>query len=446
MRKRIAILILIAALLLSAPVGCAAHAEEASPLPQAAQTEAPAAVEAVYIEANTEPEQAEPTLFFASDRAHPALMTLREDGAFRPEHPVTKAELCAILYPMFKNLRGGGTPYSDVARGSDGYTAITALFRAGVLPEKRWEAFYPERSVTRGYLAEVLYAIAEALGGEDGQRVRLTAIDMEAGLTAPEGTLLYDSALVTRAETALIAERMLGREPVENDLFMNGCVPGDVTTEHYAWAYIADAVTEGPVEPVAEGVYRLYGWLYGAWDDGTMIADMDYGVWTFGPDGRYTTGSEALDGYLAEALEQSGANDCADDTEALKAAYLYIKYNFEYIVRPEDMETIPVGVTGWEYDRAERFFRYGGGTCYGYAAAFGLLARALGCHAYAVAAEVNQFYGAHGFVVIPEGDTDIIYDVEMEATRPERHRDFDLFAIENYVIYNYWYVANWRVG
>ena len=90
------------------------------------------------------------------------------------------------------------------------------------------------------------------------------------------------------------------------------------------------------------------------------------------------------------------------------------------------------------------FFRYGGGTCYGYAAAFGLMARALGEHAYVVAAEINQFFGAHGFVVIPEGEEDILYDVEMEATRPERHGDLDLFGIRNYVIYNYWYVANWR--
>ena len=224
---------------------------------------------------------------------------------------------------------------------------------------------------------------------------------------------------------------------------MNGCVPADVTVEDPAWSCMADVVTEGTVGPVSGGVHRLYGWLYAAWDDGTMITDLDYGVWTFGPDGRYTTGDEVLDMYLADALEESGANDLPDE-EALKAAYLYIKYDFQYLVRPEDMETIPVGVTGWEYDRAKRFFRYGGGTCYGYAAAFGLMARALGQHAYVVAAEVNQFYGAHGFVVIPEGDTDVIYDVELEATRPERHDDFDLYGILNKTIYNYWYVANWR--
>lgn len=72
------------------------------------------------------------------------------------------------------------------------------------------------------------------------------------------------------------------------------------------------------------------------------------------------------------------------------------------------------------------------------------MARALGFHAYAVAAEVNQFYGAHGFVVIPEGEVDYIYDVELEATRQERHGDLDLFHILNYDIYNYWYISNWR--
>ena len=440
MRKRYAILIILAMMALA---GCSAQTEE---LP--AEPDLPAA-EAVVIETNIEPEEPEPTLLFASDRKHPALMQCREDGEFRPDDPLTKTELCAILYPMFKGLRDGGTPYTDLSRadcGDESYAAVTALFRAGVLPEERGEEFHPAWLLTRGYLSEVLGRVSEALGGEDAQRVRLAAIDMEAGLTAPEGAALHDMAPVTRGEMAVIAERMLGREPAENDLFMNGCIPADVTTECAAWTYIADAVTDGAVKPVSEGVYRLYGWLYGAWDDGTMIRDMDYGVWTFGADGRYTTGDPELDKYLAEALEASGANGCEDDTEALKAAYLHIKYNYEYLVRPEDMETIPVGVTGWEYDRAVRFFRYGGGTCYGYAAAFGLLARSLGYHAYAVAAEVNQYYGAHGFVVIPEGEEDVIYDVEMEATRPERHADLDLFAIKNYSVYNYWYVANWREG
>ena len=99
--------------------------------------------------------------------------------------------------------------------------------------------------------------------------------------------------------------------------------------------------------------------------------------------------------------------------------------------------------TGWENVRALRFFRHGGGTCYGFAAAFGLLARSLGEHAYIVSAQVNQYYAPHGFVVIPENGVDWIYDVEMEATRMERHDDLDLFRIKNYGIYNYWYTPDW---
>lgn len=429
MKKTIATVLILASLM---SICAYADGQEENPTP-------------AVIEVNTEADESEPTLFLADDSAHPALMALKSDGCFHPGSPVTKGELCRMLFPMFEGLRGGGTPFPDVARGAECFEAVTALYRAGLLPEERGEEYHPSQSVTRSYFCGLLQTIAAGLGGEDGQRVRLLAIDMAAGLTAEEGAKRSDTAWVSRAEAALVLESLLGREPAENDLFMNGCVPKDVSAGDFAWACIADAVTDGKVLPVSEGVHRLYGWLYASWDDGSMITDMDYGVWTFGENGRYTTGSAALDEYLFEALEASGANDCEDGTEALKAAYLYIKYNFEYLVRPEDMETIPVGETGWEYDRAERFFRYGGGTCYGYAAAFGLMARALGYHAYAVAAEVNQFYGAHGFVVIPDGEEDVIYDVEMEATRPERHRDFDLFGISNYAIYNYWYVADWRL-
>ena len=433
MRKRSICLTLAAALLLPLLGGCTPT--------ETAATDEPAA-EAVVIQTNSEPVEVEPTLFLRDDADHPALMTVKSDGCFHPAAPVTRIEFCEALFVLFDGLPDGRAAFSDLDRSDEGFGAVSALYLAGVLPDEAGGAFYPDRSVTRAYVYDVLFRIADGLGSGDAARARLIAIDMTAGLTAGEGARLGDNDWVARGELAVLLERLADRTPDEQDLLLNGCVPPDVLGTD-GWAVIADAVTEGVPQPVAGGVYRLYGWLYAAWDDGTLVTDMDYGVWTFDHDGAYTTGSETLDAYLREALEASGANELEGE-DALRAAYLYIKYNFEYMVRPEDMTTIPVGETGWEFERAERFFRYGGGTCYGYAAALCLTARALGYHAYAVAAQVNQYFGAHGFVVIPEGDEDVIYDVEMEATRPGRHADLELFGIRNYEIYYYWYTANWR--
>lgn len=190
------------------------------------------------------------------------------------------------------------------------------------------------------------------------------------------------------------------------------------------------------------GLYRIDGWLYALGPEGEDFRAGEGTVLTFDADGRYTTGDGQLDTCLAQALHASGA-DALEGDEALQAAYLYIKNEFHYKVKPEDAHTEENGSVDWINERALRFLMIDGGTCYGYAASFGLLARCLGYEAHIVAAEINQHHEAHAFVVIPEDGTDYIYDVEMEDTRPERHSDLDLYRQTNHQIYSYWYEPAW---
>lgn len=379
----------------------------------------------------------DPPRFSLADEGHPALMTLDGDGDFMPEQAATRAELCRALRPLVAGTEAGQAVFSDLHEGDEGYDACAALYTSGLLPYGGSGRFYPRQAVLRAELEEILARLADGLGGEDSDRVRALLKDVTE-------ESFGEGRVVRRAELAIVAERLAGREPEAEKLLLDGLLPGDVRTSRADWAYIADAVTEGAPPTPAEGVHRTDGWLYAAWPDGTMIVDMDWGVWTFGLDGRYTTGSEELDRALYDVLAACGA-DRMDTDAALEAAYLYVRHNYEYLVRPEDMTVEEVGATGWEYERAERFFRYGGGTCYGFAAAFGLLARALGQEAYIVAAQVNEYHGPHGFVVIPADGIDWIYDVELENTRPERHADLALFHIRNHQVYHYWYVTDWAV-
>lgn len=195
-------------------------------------------------------------------------------------------------------------------------------------------------------------------------------------------------------------------------------------------------IPDGAISLDRPGLYRVDGWLY------DLEGETDEPFWTFDETGRYTTGDVQLDASLADALHASGA-DALEGDEALRAAYLYIKNNFHYKVRPEDAHTEENGSVDWINERALRFLSIGGGTCYGYAASFGLMARAMGFEAYIVAAEINQYHEPHAFVVIPENGEDYIYDVEMEDTRPERHEDLDLYRQTNHVIYSYWYEPAW---
>jgi hypothetical protein len=444
MRKKHTYLVFIAAMAalsvgLMTSCGQPEAAAAATPEPTAVETAQP-----VYTPAPTQTPRSQ-ALTIADQSAHESLLTLAPDGNFYPLRGVSKVQFCQSIYDLVEGLESGRVTFLDYRSWSVGYQAVACLYSEGLLPETSGQNFYPAQNITRGEAAEILKRLSTRLTGQEAQRVAQLADDVAQGVTSQAGQDSSEQEAVLRQEMAVILERLTGREPDEAEqtaLFLRQMLPGDITRDNYAWAYITDAVTAGNVELMEGGVHRAYGTLYATWDDGTMVVDVDYGVWTFGLDGAYTTGNAELDAYLLQALEDSGANDL-DDWEALKAAYLYIKYNFTYLVRPEDTETIEVGVFGWEYDRAVRFFRYGGGTCYGYAAGFGLMARMLGYTAYAVAAQVNEYYAPHGFVVIPEDGVDWIYDVEMEATRPERHGDLDLFHIQDYATYNYWYVPDW---
>ena len=389
-----------------------------------------------------ESEEQPMALELADQTKHPALMTCLYGGSFYPERIVTRGELCRMLAPMLTGLPEGTAGFSDLSPGSAGYEEAAALTDAGILPPEDDGLFRPKEAVTRRELTMALMRLGRSLRGGAGERAESLAAEVSAGATSRVGTAEDLDEPVLREELAIVLVRLAGREPCESGLFIGEHLPEDVALDDYAWDYIADAVTDGVVKTPEEGVYRANGWLYAAWADGTLMRDMDWGVWTFGLDGRYTTGNAMLDGYLQQALIDSGAAELTG-MEALQAVYMYVKDYGEYLVRPEDAVPLPPAATGWEYDRALRFFRYGGGTCYGYAAAFGLLARALGENAYIISGQVNQYYGAHSFVVIPEDGVDWIYDPELEDTRPTRHEDLELFHMQNFGVYDYWYTPDW---
>lgn len=432
MSKKSFLFLILSLLLLVVLCGCAAE-----PAAEEVSTSEPAPTAAPMPTAPPSPQPAE--LSVADQSAHPMLMSVNEKGYFEPHRRVSRLEACEALAMVLDGLSAGYVDIADMEPASEGYAEVAALYRAGLLELTEGESFSPNDGITRTELAELLGRVAMCLDETTARRVTELSEDVSSGATAAEGDV---QSRIIRAELAVILGRLAGREPNEAALWIGGYAPEDVDTESYAWAWIADAVTEGEIPAVEAGTYRVRGAVYGTDGTGNLLRDTDYGVWTFGLDGKYTTGDEELDGHIRQVLEACGANGLSDE-EALEAVYLHVKYNYQYLVTPEDMQTEEPGATGWENERALRFFRNGGGTCYGFAAAFGLLARALGEEAYIVSAQVNEYYAPHGFVAIPEGGVDWIYDVEMEATRMERHPDLDLYCIRNFSVYSYWYTPDW---
>ncbi len=260
------------------------------------------------------------------------------------------------------------------------------------------------------------------------------------GLFAPEllASLDGDEAL-TRIEAANIIY----------PLYMTSLYGAawDYNAVYYVTAADLDPLREGADAMVAcidtsgavrydEGCVNLDGYLYRADDMGLFYMDEEVDGLYYGPDGRYTSGSEELDAYVAEILEPICA-EYETREEMLRAAYLYVRDSFTYLRR----NYYSVGDDGWQIDEALTMFSTGRGNCYCYAAAFWALARGLGYDATAVAGTVGWDRDPHGWVIMYDADGNrVTYDVELEmAYRVNRHRyDVDMYAM------NTWKAAQWN--
>ena len=158
------------------------------------------------------------------------------------------------------------------------------------------------------------------------------------------------------------------------------------------------------------GLYEDADALYLVQDDLSLLAGGSEGYLTFGADGRYTGGSEALDEGVASLLAACGAEWQLPAGERLRLCYDYIRDNYTYI----SMEHYAAGTTDWAQEAAEAFLRQGKGNCYCFAALFMYCARRLGYQAYVVAGHESRADNDHAWTMIDEADGTYLYDVQLE--------------------------------
>ncbi|WP_167859536.1 Ig-like domain repeat protein [Paenibacillus cymbidii] len=155
---------------------------------------------------------------------HEAYMFGYEDGTFRPNNSVTRAELAAIIARVFH--KEAGTPADDFSDVTDSHWAqadIAQAARMGVLDGYPDGSFKPEQPITRGEMATV--AVRLLSGQTTGQAAAFadvaghwaqTAIGQAAAAGVidgyEDGTFRPDAAL-TRAEAVAMINKLLGRAP-----------------------------------------------------------------------------------------------------------------------------------------------------------------------------------------------------------------------------------------
>lgn len=463
--------------------GCGPHeivASEPAPTPELSR---------YIIAAQREPDRVVGLPRFASER-HEPYMTALPRNHFFPELPVTRGEACQALYSLLESPASGICSFSDLSPSDALYPAVSALTAWGVISDSDG-AFDADGLISRAQLLTMLsrFCPAEPENGleasqlgtflrrwadidrlspetEKNETVPFTDIEGHWAEAAVEnavdrgwieaGGKFYPDAAVTRAEFCHWLNCAAGRScDVAMTLLTDDYEAFvDVPVGHPYYADIMEASCEHEFtvdesgaelwtcEDLEPGFHRVGGQLYCVKDDGTLLRNEDYKQWHFDANGRYTTGVPAADAALQSVLLELGTDDMTQE-QALRAVYLYCTHNHVYIYH----DWYSYGFVDYDNDqfplRALKFIETGGGQCYDYAAAFGLLARSLGYDCHIVKAQVNQYYAPHGWVVIPENGVNYIYDPELESTRPWRHADFGLFRITNHSIYNYWYTPFW---
>ena len=308
--------------------------------------------------------------------------------------------------------------------------------------------FYPESGLTRGEAEEILAGAGRSVSpGADREEVlteetlcalAAEASDRETAENALDSIRGLGDARVTRAE--VFFNRLFSLPAAEEEL---SYFP-DVAPDYWAFGDIQTAAASLYCWPADDGrlpagFMMLDGYLYLAGQDGYLVKNQYSGSLLFGNTGRYTSGSLELDDYVA-AMLRTVTTDTMSRGEMLRAAYLYVRDNFTYLIR----HYYNIGDAGWQLQEALTMYSTGKGNCYCYAAAFWAAARQLGYDAKIVSGTYGQERAPHGWVEIYEDGIRYTYDVEIEMVsraRPDM-KPQDLYAMTDQTRINHGYLEN----
>ncbi len=362
---------------------------------------------------------------------HAPYLSLDEDGFFHPAESVTRRELALLVYSLLHTELVGDGEFLDVSKDDPCHDAAATLKTLGALSGSR---FHPDETVTRAELFELLSHFFPAASGEyafsdlsaDDPAYPHFALAAEQGWL--EGDAAAPNAELTRAETAHIFNRVLGRSgDSEGRTELVGTLLDVPRSSPYYWD-VAEAViphsceadgegeswTESEALPAHEaGLFFVGVRLHAVREDGDVAADCEYLGLSFNSRGEATSGSDELDELIWAAMEETVDPAVMSRDEMLEAMFDYAAREFHYVGR----NIYEVGETGWEQQEALDMLRKGKGNCYSFAAIFYYFARALGYDAKIYSGLIRSSDGQrtpHGWVEITMDGETFIFDTEMQ--------------------------------
>lgn len=189
------------------------------------------------------------------------------DGTFRPDQSVTRAEVAAIFARLIQPTAVSmpAPPFRDVANDHWARHHIEVVRQHGVMGGNPDGTFRPDAPITRAELASIISRYLR-LGGADSNPFADTAGHWAQGAVSgtyqmgiitgfPDGTFRPDQ-MTSRAEVATMVNRMLGRGPLVG---RPGPAWPDVPVDHWAYQAIEEASTTHAAERGRGGVETWTG-------------------------------------------------------------------------------------------------------------------------------------------------------------------------------------------
>lgn len=407
----------------------------------------------------TDPVEEVPVRAVFRTDAHVKYMDGSSDGLFYPQGGLSRAEAAKILYSLLNHSDEAAVreyvPFSDVEQNAWYAGYVKTMYEYGIISGYEDGTFRPDNKVTRAQFVKMIRPFVKT-GAEETDLYMFSDVSETFWAAEPiaavsaqgvirgfeDGTFRPDDT-VTRCQAAVILNRMLGRQADESVIY-DYCkvrMYPDLSTDFWAYADIMEASvpheytadhreswTSYIKEPtrMTAGYHVVNGALYYVdAQTGEFARSCSVDNHYFAYDGKYTTGNAHLDDMVRSVTRMATSAQMSQH-QMLRAIFDYEVKNNVYLKQ----DLLEVGQTGWEEAYAVPFFERGKGNCYSFAAAFYYLAKNIGYDPKAVSGLVGSNRRPHGWVEIQLDGTVYIYDTELTmAKRKAGYSSIDLFEM-----------------
>lgn len=386
---------------------------------------------------------------------HMQYMNGYEDGTFRPDAAITRAEACKLIASLLtETVENNDALFSDVAVSEWYAEAVRQMSGYALIGGYADGTFRPNNKITRAEFVTILSRLPHNDIGTDtvfadvpeshwAHSAVQTALAQGWVTGDPSGKFRPDDS-ITRAEVVTVMNRILGRT---GDAAMAASGEGirimpDVPDTHWAYLAMLEATTDHEYEKTEDaerwttydketttltpGWHNIDGLLFHVNDS----QQFDYGKAVDGLEldrnGRYTTGSAELDKLLANAVKGVVTSKMTQQ-EKLRAIYDYAKETFGYL----GIGTVDTSKDGWEIEQAINMLTDKRGNCYSWSSVFTYLARQIGYNAQAIPGTGISPKGSesvHAWTEITIDGVAYTFDPQIESVYADRYGEhYDLF-------------------